>query len=50
MSDWMQHVDIQAVTAGLLVGRPMVALGVAAHGSQKPFGWFGGHGLAPCSP
>lgn len=50
MSDRMQYVDIQAGTAGLMVGRLMMGLGIAAHGSQKPFGCFGGHGLAPCSP
>jgi putative oxidoreductase len=34
------------VSAGLLVGRLVVGLGMAAHGSQKLFGWFGGHGLS----
>jgi putative oxidoreductase len=31
---------------GLLIGRLVVGLLMAAHGSQKLFGWFGGHGLA----
>jgi putative oxidoreductase len=46
MPDWMQHIDMHAVSAGLLVGRLVVGLGIAAHGAQKLFGWFGGHGLA----
>jgi putative oxidoreductase len=31
---------------GLLILRVVVGLTLAAHGSQKLFGWFGGHGLA----
>jgi putative oxidoreductase len=31
---------------GLLLLRLVVGLTVAAHGGQKLFGWFGGHGLA----
>jgi putative oxidoreductase len=31
---------------GLLLLRLVVGLTMAAHGSQKLFGWFGGHGLA----
>lgn len=46
MSDWMQQIDVGALSAGLLVGRLVVGLGIAAHGAQKLFGWFGGHGLA----
>lgn len=30
---------------GLLLGRLVFGLLMAAHGSQKLFGWFGGHGL-----
>src|SRR3954468_5761978 len=45
MSNWTQHVDVGALSAGLLVGRLVVGLGIAAHGSQKLFGWLGGHGL-----
>src|SRR5437016_14120140 len=32
--------------AGLLVARVVFGLVIAAHGSQKLFGWFGGYGLA----
>jgi putative oxidoreductase len=31
---------------GLLILRLVVGLTVAAHGSQKLFGWFGGYGIA----
>ena len=31
---------------GLLVARLVVGLVMAAHGSQKLFGWFGGYGIA----
>jgi putative oxidoreductase len=30
----------------LLIVRLIVGLAIAAHGAQKLFGWFGGHGLA----
>lgn len=30
---------------GFLLARVLVGLFVAAHGAQKLFGWFGGHGL-----
>ena len=32
--------------AGLLLGRVILGALMAAHGSQKLFGWFGGYGLA----
>jgi len=38
--------DIADVSAGLLLVRLVVGLLMAAHGSQKLFGWFGGHGIA----
>jgi putative oxidoreductase len=31
---------------GLLFGRLVIGLLMAAHGSQKAFGWFGGYGLS----
>src|ERR1700676_3808151 len=31
---------------GLLIGRVVFGLLMAAHGTQKLFGWFGGYGLA----
>lgn len=37
---------IAGVSAGLLVIRIVVGLLMAAHGSQKLLGWFGGHGIA----
>jgi putative oxidoreductase len=39
-------VSLTAFSAGLLALRLVLGLGMAAHGSQKLFGWFGGHGLA----
>ena len=32
--------------AGLLIARVVFGLVMAAHGSQKLFGWFGGYGIA----
>jgi putative oxidoreductase len=34
------------VDIALLIVRLIVGLAIAAHGSQKLFGWFGGYGLA----
>lgn len=34
-----------ALDAALLVVRIVLGLGMASHGAQKLFGWFGGHGL-----
>jgi putative oxidoreductase len=39
-------VEIVNLSAGLLIGRLILGLLMAAHGSQKLFGWFGGYGLA----
>jgi putative oxidoreductase len=33
------------MNAALLIVRLVLGLGMAAHGSQKLFGWFGGYGL-----
>jgi putative oxidoreductase len=30
---------------GVLIARLLLGLGIASHGAQKLFGWFGGHGL-----
>jgi putative oxidoreductase len=38
--------NFATLSAGLLVLRLVVGLLMAAHGSQKLFGWFGGHGIA----
>ncbi len=32
------------MSAGLLIARLILGLGLASHGSQKLFGWFGGQG------
>jgi len=34
------------MSTGLLIARLILGLGIAAHGSQKLFGWFGGYGPA----
>jgi putative oxidoreductase len=38
--------DVFALSAGLLIARLVLGLLMSAHGTQKLFGWFGGHGLA----
>ena len=38
--------QLTAISIGLVLLRIVVGLAMAAHGSQKLFGWFGGHGLA----
>jgi putative oxidoreductase len=38
--------QLTTISIGLLVLRLVIGLTMAAHGSQKLFGWFGGHGLA----
>ncbi len=37
--------DLQTVGIGLLIARVTIGLVMAAHGTQKLFGWFGGYGL-----
>jgi putative oxidoreductase len=37
---------MNVMDAGLLLARMVIGLLFAAHGAQKLFGWFGGHGLA----
>jgi putative oxidoreductase len=37
--------DPQMLGVGLLIGRVVLGLLMAAHGAQKLFGWFGGYGL-----
>jgi len=34
------------VNVAFLIVRAIVGLGIAAHGAQKLFGWFGGYGVA----
>jgi putative oxidoreductase len=38
--------DVNTMSAGLLTLRLVVGLSMAAHGSQKLLGWFGGPGLS----
>jgi len=37
--------DLATLSAGLLVARLVLGLAMAAHGSQKLLGWFGGYGI-----
>lgn len=45
-SDLLLH---STIDAGLLVLRVTIGLYMFAHGAQKLFGWFGGHGLKGAS-
>jgi putative oxidoreductase len=38
-------VDLQTMSIGLLLARVVIGLVMAAHGTQKLLGWFGGYGL-----
>lgn len=38
--------DLQTLGVGLLIARMIIGLVMAAHGTQKLFGWFGGYGLS----
>ena len=39
------YADSLSINIGLLLGRVVIGLVMAAHGAQKLFGWFGGYGL-----
>lgn len=39
-------IDLQTLSAGLLIARIVIGLMMAAHGTQKLFGWFGGYGIS----
>src|SRR5437870_13094931 len=39
-------VDLGMMSIGLLIARVVIGLIMAAHGTQKLFGWFGGYGLS----
>ncbi|HEX5436105.1 MAG TPA: DoxX family protein [Gemmatimonadaceae bacterium] len=41
--------NIVVLSGGLLIARLIFGLAMAAHGSQKLFGWFGGYGIAGTS-
>jgi putative oxidoreductase len=38
--------DATSISGGLLIARLALGLALAAHGTQKLLGWFGGYGLA----
>ena len=38
-------VNTSLLDLGFLIARVLIGLLIAAHGAQKLFGWFGGHGL-----
>jgi putative oxidoreductase len=38
--------EVPTLNAGLLIARLVIGTLMAAHGTQKLFGWFGGYGLA----
>ncbi len=42
----MSGVELATLSTGLLIARLVVGTMMAAHGTQKLFGWFGGYGLA----
>ena len=46
MSTLALTTDAVTLSIGILVARLFLGLLMAAHGSQKLFGWFGGYGLA----
>jgi putative oxidoreductase len=41
--------DLTTLGIGLLIARVIIGLVMAAHGTQKLFGWFGGYGLSATS-
>ena len=45
MTGDLSYMERSALSTGLLIGRLVVGLGMAAHGSQKLFAWFGGKGI-----
>jgi putative oxidoreductase len=49
MFNIVNAMEVVTMDTGLLVGRLVLGTLMAAHGAQKLFGWFGGHGLAGTS-
>jgi putative oxidoreductase len=45
MTGDLSYMELSALSTGLLIGRLVVGFGMAAHGAQKLFGWFGGKGI-----